>query len=71
VKARIAKKVAMKAFFLSRMKYKISTVKTAMSVRGGLHACFELWQLQEYRKRLSKRDAAIHDAMFSGALETL
>jgi hypothetical protein len=54
----------MKAFFIHRMKYKISTVKTAMAVRSGLHACFELWQLEEHRKRLSKRDAVIHDAMF-------
>ena len=71
MKLRIAKKVAMKSFFLSRMRYKISTVKAAYNKRRADDPCLELLCLALWRKRLSKRDQVIADALCKQGLENL
>jgi hypothetical protein len=71
MKLRIAKKVARKSFFLERMRYKISTVKTAYKRRRADDPCLELLWLAMWRKRLSKRDLAIADALAAQALQNL
>jgi hypothetical protein len=71
VKARIAKKVARKSFFLKRMRYKISTVKAAYNKRRADGPCLELLCLAMWRTRLSKRDQAIFDALCKQGLENL
>jgi len=71
MKLRIAKKVAMKSFFLSRMRYKISTVKAAYNKRRADDPCLELLCLSMWRERLSKRDQVIVDALYAQWVQNL